>query len=767
VFEAVNSRKDGSRFPIEVNARVVDIGGKQFVLSVARDITERKQAEEALRKSEEKYRMIFNATGTAAVIIEEDTTISLINREFETLSGYAKGEIEGKKSWKEFIIQDYLDDMIGYHNLRRADPDSAPKQYETAFIARKGDVKQVIITVSMIPGTNQSIAFLLDISGIKKAEKATKQSEEKFRTLFEEALVGIGIARAGKTLMANRAYLDMFGYASVTELEGTPLLDQIAPQCRSQVEEIARGREQGKEAPRTYETVGLKKDGSQFPFYVETARIELPDGPATIGYFTDITDSKNAQELRDKYILLSTYNRDIILYVRRSDGRIIEANEAAVKEYGYSRVELLGMTIYDLRTEDERQLVDEQMKQADERGIAFETYHLRKDGSVFPVEVSSQGTTVNGDRILLSIIRNITLRRQQEEKLLIANEVFENTLTGIIVISRDGVVQRINPAFTGMTGYNEEDVIGQKIGILGYDAALSSAESYRGETWNKRKDGTSYLEGFVINASRDEEGNVLQYIKSFRDITEEEETKRERQLLLEQQERMQRLSSLSTLSAGIVHEIAQPLNAIKLLADGMLYLYSQGLFKLEDFIKSLKDIAGQAERINTLINQMRSFANAGRQNEETPCNLNKAVRSIINILGQRLSNHGIITKIEVDENLLEVVGTASGYEELVLNLLTNAMYALDSVDKREKEIVIRTFSQKNKAVIEIADNATGICDDIKDRIFEPLFTTKIIGEGMGLGLSIAQSIIERFNGSIDAQNNVNGGATFTVQLPAI
>ncbi len=473
------------------------------------------------------------------------------------------------------------------------------------------------------------------------------------------------------------------------------------------------------------------------------------------------------RELRDKYIALSTYSCDIILYVRHSDGRIIEANEAAVKEYGYSREELLGMTIYDLRIEDTCQLVDEQMKQADERGITFEAYHLRKDGSAFPVEVSSQSTTIKGERILLSIIRNITLRRQQEEKVLIANKVFENTLAGIIVISHDGVVQRINPAFTAITGYGEDDVIGQKVGILGYDAALASVDPSSGETWNKRKDGTSYLEGFVLNAIKDEEGNVLQYLKSFCDITEVEETKRERQLLLEQQEMMHRLSSLSVLSAGIVHEIAQPLNAIKLSADGMLYLYSRGLFKLEEFIESLKDIAGQAERINTLITQMRSFANAGCQNETTPCNLNEAVRSIINILGQRLSNHGITTRIEVDENLPAVVGTANGYEELVLNLLINAMSALDSVCKREKEIAIRTFSQKNKAVIEISDNATGICDDIKDRIFEPLFTTKKIGEGMGLGLSIAQSIVEKFNGSIDAQNNVNGGATFTVQLPAI
>jgi PAS domain S-box-containing protein/putative nucleotidyltransferase with HDIG domain len=285
----------------------IHLSEKHKVLRIyAFDITKRKQAEEALLESEEKYRMIFNATGTAAMILEEDTTISLINSEFETLSGYSKEDVEGKKSWQEFFTKDYLDDMIRYHNLRRVDPDFAPKEYETEFITRKGDVRQVIDTVSMIPGTNQSIVFLLDISGIKQAERATKQGEEKFRTLFEEAPVGVGISRAGNTLMANQAYLGMFAYASVTELEGTPLLDQIAPQCRTQVEAIARGEEQGKEAPRAYETVGLRKDGSQFPLYIEAARIELPDGPANIGYFTDITERKRAEEkLRDSFTKLT------------------------------------------------------------------------------------------------------------------------------------------------------------------------------------------------------------------------------------------------------------------------------------------------------------------------------------------------------------------------------------------------------------------------------------------------------------------------------
>jgi C4-dicarboxylate-specific signal transduction histidine kinase len=93
------------------------------------------------------------------------------------------------------------------------------------------------------------------------------------------------------------------------------------------------------------------------------------------------------------------------------------------------------------------------------------------------------------------------------------------------------------------------------------------------------------------------------------------------------------------------------------------------------------------------------------------------------------------------------------------------MHALDAIDNREKEITIRTFRTGGKVVLEVSDNATGIRDEIKEEIFEPLFSTKKPGEGMGLGLSIVQSLVERFNGRIEAQNKIQGGATFRVELP--
>ena len=147
---------------------------------------ERKQAEEALHESEERYRTIFENTGTATVIIEEDTTISLANTEFENLSGYSKEEIEDKKTWADFVVKDDIERMKEYHRLRRISPDSAPKNYEFRFIDRAGNIKDIFLTAAMIPGTKKSVASLLDITERKKAEEKTLRSEEELKKRVKE-----------------------------------------------------------------------------------------------------------------------------------------------------------------------------------------------------------------------------------------------------------------------------------------------------------------------------------------------------------------------------------------------------------------------------------------------------------------------------------------------------------------------------------------------------------------------------------------------------
>ncbi|MFZ5650557.1 MAG: GAF domain-containing protein [Bacillota bacterium] len=195
--------------------------------ALSRDITERKQMENALRESEEKYRAIFENTGTATAIIEEDTTISLANTELEKLTGYSKEEVEGKKSWKEFVSKDDLYRLKEYHHARRADPGAAPGNYEFRLVDRQGNVRDIFATMAMIPGTKKSVASLLDITERKRTEAAIQRrlaleetiarissrfvGQSNINDAINASLADMGILRG-----ASRAYLFLFREDKVT-----------------------------------------------------------------------------------------------------------------------------------------------------------------------------------------------------------------------------------------------------------------------------------------------------------------------------------------------------------------------------------------------------------------------------------------------------------------------------------------------------------------------------------------------------------------------
>ena len=178
------------------------------------------------------------------------------------------------------------------------------------------------------------------------------------------------------------------------------------------------------------------------------------EDPSITGSDTDIIESINTRELKDRYAFLFANSHDIILYIRHSDGQIVEANEAAVKEYGFSHGELLGMTIFDLRKQDSVRLVKEQLNQANEHSILLEGYHFRKDGSAFPIEASSQVTTMKGDRIFLSIIRNITERKQTEKEILHQ-------------VKSQAILLKILRQFSCVVAEDIDDVINTTLRIIG------------------------------------------------------------------------------------------------------------------------------------------------------------------------------------------------------------------------------------------------------------------------------------------------------------
>lgn len=230
-------------------------------------------------------------------------------------------------------------------------------------------------------------------------------------------------------------------------------------------------------------------------------------------------------------------------------------------------------------------------------------------------------------------------------------------------------------------------------------------------------------------------------------------------------ERARRLASLGIMAAGIAHEINQPLNSLKIIVDGMLYWHEKGkTFEFREVVEELKGVSAQAERINQIIKRVHTFVRRENSTELAPCNLNRAVEDVLSMIGYQLSSQGIRVKKSLLNPLPPILGDICRLEEVLINLLVNAKQALDAVSKKDKEISITTGVEKD-VILEISDNATGLNNNIKDKIFEPFFSAKETGGGMGLGLSIVHSIAASFNGQISVTNNDKGGATFRVEFP--
>jgi len=267
---------------------------EQRIKELENQIAEGKLSQEALQESEEKYRSLFENTGTATFVTEEDMTVSQVNAKCEELSGYSRGEIVGKMKTTDFIPAEELERIKKYHFGRRKKDDDIPPEYELKLVDKNGNIKNVIIQVAMIPKTKQSIASIIDITLLKQAEEALRNSEERYRLLVENANEAIFIIQDGIVKFPNFKTEEMTGY-SARELSEIPFKNIIHPDDREMVLERRRKRLLGEKPPSTYSFRMINKSGGELLVQINTVLIIWEGNPATINFIRDITEQKRLE----------------------------------------------------------------------------------------------------------------------------------------------------------------------------------------------------------------------------------------------------------------------------------------------------------------------------------------------------------------------------------------------------------------------------------------------------------------------------------------
>jgi PAS domain S-box-containing protein len=378
-------------------------------LSLTREqLEELKQAEEAARKSEEKFRILFETSRDFLYITNMDGSISDFNKAASSMSGYSEDEL------KKINIQDLYNDANEREILlKKILEQGFVENYEIKGKKKDGTSVHVLVNSTTLKDATGNVVGLQgsikDISERKRAEQALRESEERFARLSSVASEGIGIGEQGKILDANARLAEMLGYQE-EELLGMNIMDIVAPESHDLVSSYIKS---GFEGP--YEHLVIRKDGSTFPVEVLDRSVPYKGRQAKATIVRDITRRKRAEEAlresEERFSMLSSVTYEGIAISEK--GIIVDANPQLAGMLGYEPGGLVGLNAMDFVAPESRDLVFHNMSAGIEG--PYEHLALRKNGSLFPVEIRARSVSYRGRKARVTIIRDITKRKLAEE----------------------------------------------------------------------------------------------------------------------------------------------------------------------------------------------------------------------------------------------------------------------------------------------------------------------------------------------------------------
>lgn len=721
---------------------------------------------------------------------------------------------------------------------------------EHRIICRNGKEKWVHAVGEAVCNENGSVVELVgtvqDITDRKKVEKKLLESEEKYRLITDTSIDSIyQLDVEGIITFMNPAGHKMFGY-ELGEMVGMSFGSLVNEERMEEGFKIVQTVLSGKSVEG--ETYVINKEKKEFPirYHMSPKFNEANDVIGFTGNSRDITDFKKSEEelikSNERFQVIAGSTPVSTVISRLSDGMLMYANQSFCEMLDYNIEDLIGNKSPELYYDKEGR--ENLMKEFSKNGKLsnFEVQVKKADGTPFWASVSLEPMIFEDDNALFGAVEDITDRKLNEEELNRSNERFRiiaDATPVSTVISRisDGMMMYANQSFCKLFDYNFEDLIGKKSPEMYYEQkgreSLMKEFSKKGKLSNfelqvKKADGipfwasvsveTMTFDGidalFSTAVDITERKNSEQVLKDYKDNLEilvekrtvqlkdknKELEKSIKQLKITQQQLVdsEKMASLGQLTAGIAHEINNPVNYI---SAGSMSLESN-LSEVLEFYKNfdqitpsnvnekLKEIASLKEQIqydellrhvknsinniksgvsktSEIIKGLSTFSRSDND-EFVSADIHQGIDATLIMLHSKIPHGLTITKDYANIPIIECF--PGKLNQVYTNLVVNAIDAVTEFrDPGEGKITIATSSikiKKEKFVkITFSDNGSGIDEDKQKTIFDPFFTTKEVGKGTGLGLSICYGIVKQHNGWIEVNSSVGSGSMFEIFIP--
>ena len=768
--ELVHTTRGGRRVNVETRMtanRFKD--GRMFILASNRDITEHKQAEAALRESEERFRSTMDNMLEGCQIIGRDWRYIYINDAAERHNRRPKGELIGKR---------YMDMWPGIEStnvfavIRRCLEERTATTLENEFTFPDGRIGWFDLTVQPVP---EGVFILsMDTTDRKRAEETIRQSEERFRILAENTPVHIMVARIpdGKILYANPGIEKLYGYAP-GELLGKTMLDLYADPTE-RVVVLDELRRHGSLHDR--EVRSKRKDGSEVWISISVSRTIFEGSEAYIISSLDLSERKNAEENLQRAL-------ERLALAQRSAGAGVWDWDMTTDELEWSPelFHLFGLDPAHDRASfekwrhimhvDDRDAADERVRKAVENHIRLENEYRISLPSGEVRWISASGDTIYGagDRPLRmsGICLDITARKVAEEAMRQTGEFLENLFNyanaPIICWDSKFRITRFNPAFERLTNLRREEVLGKDLSMLfPGDTREESLEKIKrtlsGEHWEVveipilRKNGETRIALWnSANVYAQDGTTIITTIAQGQDITERKEA----------EERLRRSNeNLEQFAYVASHDLQEPLRVITSYSQLLEKRYKDKLDRdADDFIEFIVDATG---RMQKLITDLLAYSRVGSK-DLAPEMLdgNEVIRRVMGALSATME----ASKAKVTYDRLPLLKAPEvSFTQLLQNLIANA---LKFRGPEPPEVHVAARQDRNEWVFSVRDNGIGIEPQYQEKIFQIFQRLHSKNEypGTGIGLSICKKIVQNWGGRIWVESELGKGSTFYFTIP--